>query len=150
MPPSCALLGGFTIGARVALLWQHNANAKCQRVHACTRSMHSLVFYSLNQFDNIRCDSSACNTTTDYRSSSMHRYICRLCSCFRCCNFFATRRGLSLASFTFEKLNRINRLTITYMTFVTLTTHSHTFTSNTAWKLFNVSPLPVIHVAGRK
>jgi len=25
-PPSCALLGGFAIGARVALLWQHNAN----------------------------------------------------------------------------------------------------------------------------
>jgi len=29
MPPSCALLGEFAIGARVALLWQHNANAKC-------------------------------------------------------------------------------------------------------------------------
>jgi len=27
MPPSCALSGGFAIGARVALLWQHNANA---------------------------------------------------------------------------------------------------------------------------
>jgi len=27
--PSCALLGGFAIGTRVALLWQHNANAKC-------------------------------------------------------------------------------------------------------------------------
>jgi len=27
MHPSCALLGGFAIGARVALLWQHNANA---------------------------------------------------------------------------------------------------------------------------
>jgi len=27
--PSCALLGGFAIGAGVALLWQHNANAKC-------------------------------------------------------------------------------------------------------------------------
>ena len=26
MPPSCALLGGFAIGARVAFLWQHNAN----------------------------------------------------------------------------------------------------------------------------
>jgi len=26
MPSSCALLGGFAIGARVALLWQHNAN----------------------------------------------------------------------------------------------------------------------------
>jgi len=25
----CAVLGGFAIGARVALLWQHNANAKC-------------------------------------------------------------------------------------------------------------------------
>ena len=24
--PSCALFGGFAIGARVALLWQHNAN----------------------------------------------------------------------------------------------------------------------------
>jgi len=27
MPPSCALVGGFAIGARVALLWQHNANS---------------------------------------------------------------------------------------------------------------------------
>jgi len=26
MPPSRALLGRFAIGARVALLWQHNAN----------------------------------------------------------------------------------------------------------------------------
>jgi len=26
MPPSCALLGGFAIGARIALLWQHNMN----------------------------------------------------------------------------------------------------------------------------
>jgi len=27
MPPSCALLGGFAIGAWVALLWQHYGNA---------------------------------------------------------------------------------------------------------------------------
>ena len=26
MPPSCALLGGFAIDARVALLWQHYGN----------------------------------------------------------------------------------------------------------------------------
>ena len=26
MPPSCVTLGGFEIGAWVALLWQHNAN----------------------------------------------------------------------------------------------------------------------------
>jgi len=32
VPPSCALLGGYVIGARVALLWQHSANTKCQRV----------------------------------------------------------------------------------------------------------------------
>jgi len=41
MPSSCALLGEFAIGARAALLWQHNANAKCYRGHACTRSMPS-------------------------------------------------------------------------------------------------------------
>jgi len=29
MTPSCALLGGFAVGARVAFLWQHNANAQC-------------------------------------------------------------------------------------------------------------------------
>jgi len=27
MPPSCALLGGFAISARDALLWQHYGNA---------------------------------------------------------------------------------------------------------------------------
>jgi len=27
MPPSCALLGGFAIGARDALPWQHYGNA---------------------------------------------------------------------------------------------------------------------------
>jgi len=27
MPPGCALLGGFAIGPRVALLWQHYGNA---------------------------------------------------------------------------------------------------------------------------
>jgi len=32
VPPSSALLGGFAMGARVSLLWQHRANAKCQRV----------------------------------------------------------------------------------------------------------------------
>ena len=45
--PSCALLGGFAIDAWVALLWQHNANAKCYRVQACTRSMPSLLSIAL-------------------------------------------------------------------------------------------------------
>jgi len=29
MSHNCALLGGFAIAAPIALLWQHNANAKC-------------------------------------------------------------------------------------------------------------------------
>jgi len=43
MLPSCALLGGFAIGDLVVLLWQHNENTKCKRVHACTRSVPSWV-----------------------------------------------------------------------------------------------------------
>ena len=34
MPPSCALLGGFAIDVRVALLWQHNAKPSYKL--ACT------------------------------------------------------------------------------------------------------------------
>ena len=50
MPSSCALLGGFAIGARVALLWHHNANAKCYRLYACTRSMPSLYVVVVRGF----------------------------------------------------------------------------------------------------
>jgi len=34
--------GFATRGARVSLLWQNTAKQKCQRVHACTRSMPGL------------------------------------------------------------------------------------------------------------
>jgi len=43
MPPSCALLGGFAIGARVLLLWQHNANPN----YKCEREMLASAQYSL-------------------------------------------------------------------------------------------------------
>jgi len=43
MPPSCALLGGFAIGARVALQWQHSAN----RIYKCEREMLASALYSL-------------------------------------------------------------------------------------------------------
>jgi len=42
--PSCALLGGFAIGARVSLLWQHSANAICQRVLAFALCLVLLKF----------------------------------------------------------------------------------------------------------
>jgi len=49
MPPSCALLGGFAIGARDALLWQHYGNAwqspavirQAQRMPHTLRTMHT-------------------------------------------------------------------------------------------------------------
>ena len=45
MPPSCALLGGFAIGAQVALLWQRYRNtwqspAVIHQVH-CTHAAHA-------------------------------------------------------------------------------------------------------------
>ena len=38
VPPSCAVLDGFAIGARVSLLWQHSAEREMS-ASACTRSM---------------------------------------------------------------------------------------------------------------
>ena len=43
MPPSCVLLDGFAIDARVALLWQHNANAS----YKCERERLASVLFSL-------------------------------------------------------------------------------------------------------
>jgi len=37
MPPSCALLSGFAIGARVALLWQHNAKPSYYKLASTPR-----------------------------------------------------------------------------------------------------------------
>ena len=39
----CALLGGFAIGARVSLLWQHSAEREMY-ASACTRSVPALFF----------------------------------------------------------------------------------------------------------
>jgi len=36
--------GGLDCGLPLVAFWQHNANAKCSRVHACTRSMPSSIF----------------------------------------------------------------------------------------------------------
>jgi len=48
MPPSCALLGGFAIGARDALLWQHYANV-WQRpaiIRQAQRTPHALCTHA--------------------------------------------------------------------------------------------------------
>jgi len=56
--PNCALFGGFAIGARVALLWQHSANAKCQRVLLLALALY-LIFYCIC----IHCVSKTQGTT---------------------------------------------------------------------------------------
>ena len=46
-PPSCSLLGGFAIGARVALLWQHYGNAWQSRpavIRQAHRTPHALRY----------------------------------------------------------------------------------------------------------
>jgi len=49
MLPSCALLGEFAIGARVALLWQHNANPS----YKCEREMLASALYSLYAYSSL-------------------------------------------------------------------------------------------------
>jgi len=49
MPSSCALLGGFAIGARVSLLWHHIAECEMS-ASACTRCMPVLAFIQLATF----------------------------------------------------------------------------------------------------
>jgi len=48
MLPSRALLDGLAIGARVALLWQHSANAKCQRVLVLAVCLVAIVIEVMN------------------------------------------------------------------------------------------------------
>jgi len=43
VPPSCALLGGFAIGAQVSLLLRHSLNAKFQRVLVLTLCLVYLI-----------------------------------------------------------------------------------------------------------
>ena len=43
VPSSCALLGGFAIGARVSLLLQHSAERETS-ASACTRSVPGFLF----------------------------------------------------------------------------------------------------------
>ena len=51
MPPGCALLGGFAIGARDALLWQHSANDKCQRVLVLALCLFHLVLWVVREIN---------------------------------------------------------------------------------------------------
>ena len=44
LPPGCALLGGFAIGARLSLLWQHTRLMRYVREGVSTRCMADLGF----------------------------------------------------------------------------------------------------------
>jgi len=51
--PSCALLGGFPIGAWISLLWQHSTNAKCQRVLVLAVCLACFCIYALLVCNNL-------------------------------------------------------------------------------------------------
>ena len=45
VPSSCALLGGFAIGARVSLLWQHSAEREMSASACILASMPGCIFF---------------------------------------------------------------------------------------------------------
>ena len=53
MPPSCALLGGFAIGARDALLWRHYGNAwqSPAVIRQAQRTPHALRQHARHKID---------------------------------------------------------------------------------------------------
>jgi len=53
MPPSCALLGGFAVSARVALLWQHHGNVwqSPAVIHQAHRTLHALRMHAASGED---------------------------------------------------------------------------------------------------
>ena len=57
--PSCARLGRFAIATRVSLLWQHSANAKCQRVLVLTLCLVLSQWRQRNAV--VSCAIIACN-----------------------------------------------------------------------------------------
>jgi len=47
--------GGLDCWLPLVAFWQHNANAECQRVHDCTRSVPSSGFFSARHVDRRMC-----------------------------------------------------------------------------------------------
>ena len=94
MPSSCALLGGFAIGARVSLLRQHSPNATCQRVLVLALCL--VVFLVL--CGRLRCQLSG---ASKYSLS----YCDRELECWKLMCQFPTRWLSDLVSFDRDKLN---------------------------------------------
>jgi len=65
MSPSCALLGGFAIGARDALLWQHYGNAwqSPAVIRQAQRTPHALRMHA-RASDNIDAPAGCATSTT--------------------------------------------------------------------------------------
>ena len=84
MPPSCAVLGGFAIGARVALLWQHNANPSYYKLASTTLRYDDIV-----RTRNVsKCSVLAVCLVTFCVSRRRRKMYCghaRLCVCLSVC-----------------------------------------------------------------
>ena len=67
MPPSCALLGGFAIGARDALLWQHgNAWQSPAVIRQAQRTHYARMHQQSNRRSCCVCD-IICNEAVPFR-----------------------------------------------------------------------------------
>jgi len=71
VPLSCAVFGGFAIGARVSLLWQHSAECKMS-ASACTRSVHGSVSGDFGNFVLL-----VCRFSFHYQSDKF-KYCCQV------------------------------------------------------------------------
>ena len=86
MPPSCALLGGFAIGARDALLQQHYGNAwqSPAVIRQAQRTPHALRTHSRTH--------ARTSDKIDVKIGRVRRYLQRVCSISSILRgFFATR-----------------------------------------------------------
>jgi len=76
MPPSYALMGGFAIGERVSLLWQHNANPSYYKLASTPR--HDDIVRTRNL--------SECSVLALWLVYSVITLLFEIISCF-CCGY---------------------------------------------------------------
>jgi len=101
MPPSCAVLGGFAVGARLALLWQHYGNSWqspaviCQ-AHCTQHACRTLCMPAKTPFVGDKIDVPAACTVPFHpycrgvvmrtRNVSEYMLVIALCLIILCCS----------------------------------------------------------------
>ena len=104
MPPSCALLGGFAIGERDALLWQHYGNAwqspavirqaqrtpHALRTHAPAIKSMRLLLYDVICNEAVLFRPYCARVATRTRNVSEYMLVLALCLVYFCDQFIVS------------------------------------------------------------